>query len=140
MNIAGDAGEVPATVSNQAIADDVLRGPALVPALGVEELTCRVNVSAANLSRFVRAMGFGLSAHLAATLALHLQPFCKRCTTVVAITDSQASPLASLAHHVLLAPAAHSVLSSSMGEAMAVIEALVTALMVSNRNNVKQAA
>jgi DNA-binding MurR/RpiR family transcriptional regulator len=266
-----------ATASNQAIAEYLLRNPAFVPALGIEEMASRAAVSAATLSRFARAlgflgysdlrgaaaetfqglmqpveklrssieaeatarakggsfargvpspwqrsletslaqihsasatleadladrlvrlvtesrevytMGFGLSAHLAALLALHLQPFCKRCTnvvefggtevaagrlmnvergdlllvmsfpryaqdalklsayaaergaTVVAITDSLASPFAKLAHHTLIAPATHPVLSSSSSAALALIEALVCAVMLSNRKNVEQA-
>jgi len=136
----------------------------------------------------VYTMGFGLSSHLAAILALDLQPFCdqvvnvvefggtevaagrlmnisakdvlivvslpryasdaisltdyarRRGATIVAITDSPASPLARHANHLLLAPATHPVLSSSQSASMVVIEALVTSLMVSNRRNVEQAA
>ncbi len=270
-----------ATASNQAIADFLLRHPALVPALGIEEMASRANVSPATLSRFARTlgyggysdlrgaaadtfqglmqpveklrtsieqeaarsagqargasgdlsdmptpwqrsletslaqisaaaatleadnarkwvqligqakevytMGFGLSAHLAAMLALHLQPFCKRCTnvvefggtevaagrlmdvgkgdllivisfpryandalrlatgakekgaTVVALTDSMASPFAKLAEHTLIAPATHPVLSSSDSAAVALIEALVSGVMLSSRANVQQA-
>jgi DNA-binding MurR/RpiR family transcriptional regulator len=271
-----------ASNSHRAIAEYLLRNPARLPTWGIEELASRVNVSAATLSRFARAlgfesysgmrcaaadvfqsmlqpveklrnsieleasqrasggvaapagmpgatgqwaksiesslnntrqaaagldaptteklvallsntnavytMGFGLSAHLSALLALHLQPFCKRCINVVeyggtevaagrlmdiekgdvlvvisfpryaadalrlsnyarsrgavivAITDSPASPFASQAQHTLLAPASHPVLSSSLTAAVVLIEALAAALMVSNRNNVKQAA
>lgn len=136
----------------------------------------------------VYTMGFGLSSHLAAILALDLQPFCdqvvnvvefggtevaagrlmnisakdvlivvslpryasdaisltdyarRRGASIVAITDSPASPLARHANHLLLAPATHPVLSSSQSASMVVIEALVTSLMVSNRRNVEQAA
>ena len=63
-----------------------------------------------------------------------------RGATVVAITDSPASPIARGATHLLLAPATHPVLSSSLSAAVIVIEALVTSLMVSNRRNVEQAA
>ncbi|MGL4576131.1 MAG: MurR/RpiR family transcriptional regulator [Burkholderiaceae bacterium] len=136
----------------------------------------------------VYTLGFGLSAHLAAILALDLQPFCPRMTNVVefggtevaagqlmnitrhdvlvvvsfpryandainlthyarqrgaavvAITDSPASPLAQLADCLLLAPATHPVLSSSLSAGLVVIETLVSRLMVSNKNNVEQAA
>lgn len=139
-------------------------------------------------ARHVYTLGFGLSAHVAAILALDLQPFCNELTNVVefggtevaagrlmnisaqdalivisvpryandaisltqyarrrgasviAITDSPASPLAPLADHLLLAPATHPVLASSLSAALVVIEALVTTLMVSSRRNVEQAA
>jgi DNA-binding MurR/RpiR family transcriptional regulator len=58
---------------------------------------------------------------------------------VVAITDSPASPLARIADHLLLAPSRHPVLSSSLAAIVLVVEALVTAMMVSNRANVAQA-
>ena len=135
----------------------------------------------------VYTLGFGISAHLAAMLALDLQPFCRqainvvefggtevaagrlmnigpkdllisisfpryasdaimltryardRCAHVIALTDSMASPLNAWAHDVLLAPAAHPVLSSSYTAALLVIEALVTSLMVSGENQVNQA-
>lgn len=60
--------------------------------------------------------------------------------TVVSITDSPASPLAELGHHVLYAHSAHPVLPSSSSAALAVIEALAVALMTSNRANVAKAA
>lgn len=254
--------------SQRVIADFLLRNPVRIPAWGIEELSSRVGLSTATLSRFVRmlgyvnyaalrssvadtlqtmlhpveklrssfesqpgrlstpvaeglettlanarlaaeglsvaqlklmveaitraeqvyTMGFGLSAHLAAILALDLQPFCNQLTNVVdyggtevaagrlmnisskdvlivvslpryaadaisltayargrgaviiAITDSPASPLARDAHHLLLAPATHPVLSSSQSATVVVIEALVTSLMVSNHKNVEQAA
>jgi DNA-binding MurR/RpiR family transcriptional regulator len=155
---------------------------------GLDAATTQKLVDLLAQAREVYTMGFGLSAHLAAILALHLQPFCKRCTnvveyggtevaagtlmeiersdvlvvislpryssdvlrlcnyarsrhaTIVAITDSPASPLAQIATHTLLAPATHPVLSSSLGASLALVEALAAALMVSNRNNVKQAA
>lgn len=136
----------------------------------------------------VYTLGFGLSAHIAAILALDLQPFCNQLTnvvefggtevaagrlmnissgdtlivisvpryasdainlaqyarrrgaTVIAITDSPASPLAPLADHLLLAPATHPVMSSSLSAALVVVEALVTTFMVSSRRNVEQAA
>jgi DNA-binding MurR/RpiR family transcriptional regulator len=60
--------------------------------------------------------------------------------TVVSITDSPASPLAELGHHVLYAPSAHPVLPSSSSAALAIIEALAVSLMTSNRANVAKAA
>lgn len=135
----------------------------------------------------VYTLGFGLSAHLAAMLALDLQPFCKqvinvvefggtevaagrlmnisqqdlliaisfpryasdavaltryardRGAQVIVITDSMASPLVPSAHDCLLAAAAHPVLSSSSTAALLVIEALVTSLMLSGHDHVRQA-
>jgi len=135
----------------------------------------------------VYTLGFGISAHLAAMLALDLQPFCRqainvvefggtevaagrlmnigpkdllisisfpryasdavmltryardRCAHVIALTDSMASPLVSWSHDVLIAPAAHPVLSSSYTAGLLIIEALVTCLMVSGDNQVAQA-
>ena len=60
--------------------------------------------------------------------------------TVVSITDSPASPLAELGHHVLYAPSAHPVLPSSSSAALAIIEALAVSLMTSNKDNVAKAA
>ena len=136
----------------------------------------------------VYVMGFGISAHLAAILVLHLQPFCAQVVEVVgyggtevaagrlvnvtahdvvvvisfpryaldvinltnfararrgcivAITDSPASPLATLADHALLAQDTHPVLPSSASAAVGLIEALVASLMVSNKRNVAKAA
>jgi DNA-binding MurR/RpiR family transcriptional regulator len=138
-------------------------------------------------ARTVYVMGFGLSAHLAGMLTLHLQPFCNHVIEVVAyggtevaaghlahvgdkdvlilisfpryahdaiklghfardhqacivsITDSPASPLAALGDFVLLAPCTHPILPSSNSAAMAVIEALVSSLMTSNKKNVEKA-
>lgn len=135
----------------------------------------------------VYTLGFGLSAHLAAMLGLHLQPFCKqvinvvefggtevaagrlmnigardlliaislpryandavtlcryardRGAQVVVVTDSMASPLAPAAHATLLAAASHPVMPSSSASALLVIEALVTSLMLSGNNHVRQA-
>ena len=135
----------------------------------------------------VYTLGFGISSHLAAMLALDLQPFCRQAINVVefggtevaagrlmnigpkdllisisfpryasdavmltryardryahviALTDSMASPLTTWAHDVLIAPASHPVLSSSFSAALLVIEALVTSLMVSGDNQVRQA-
>jgi len=58
---------------------------------------------------------------------------------VVVITDSMASPLAPAAHATLLAPASHPVMPSSATAALLVVEALVTSLMVSGHNHVRQA-
>ena len=60
--------------------------------------------------------------------------------TVVSITDSPASPLAELGHHVLYAHSAHPVLPSSGSSTMALIEALAVSLMSSNKANVAKAA
>jgi DNA-binding MurR/RpiR family transcriptional regulator len=60
--------------------------------------------------------------------------------TVVSITDSPASPLAELGHHVLYAHSAHPVLPSSSSAALALIEALAVSLMTSNKANVAKAA
>lgn len=138
-------------------------------------------------ARTVYTMGFGLSAHLAAILALDLQPYCpwlvnvvefggtevaagrlmnigagdvlvaislpryaddalrlcayarSRGAQVMAITDSLASPLAAQADDVLLAPAAHPVLSSSTAAALYVIEAVVSAVMLGTQGNVEKA-
>jgi DNA-binding MurR/RpiR family transcriptional regulator len=135
----------------------------------------------------VYTLGFGISSHLSALLALDLQPFCRQAINVVefggtevaagrlmnigpkdllisisfpryasdavmltryardrfahviALTDSMASPLTKWAHDVLIAPASHPVLSSSSAAAIVVIEALVTSLMVSGSNQVRQA-
>nr|WP_315249148.1 MurR/RpiR family transcriptional regulator [uncultured Duganella sp.] len=60
--------------------------------------------------------------------------------SVVAITDTPSAPMAELADHVLYASSAHMVLPSSGVATVAVIEALVVSLMVSNKANVKKAA
>jgi DNA-binding MurR/RpiR family transcriptional regulator len=60
--------------------------------------------------------------------------------TVVSVTDSPASPLAELGHHVLYAHSAHPVLPSSGSSTLAVIEALAVSLMTSNKANVAKAA
>ena len=59
---------------------------------------------------------------------------------IVALTDSPASPLAELADHALYAQSTHPVLPSSASTALAMIEALAVALMVSNKGNVEKAA
>lgn len=63
-----------------------------------------------------------------------------RHATVVAITDTPSAPMAELAEHVLYASSAHMVLPSSGVAAVAMIEALVVSLMVSNKANVKKAS
>jgi DNA-binding MurR/RpiR family transcriptional regulator len=78
----------------------------------------RYTLDAVSLTRFARAGG----------------------ATVVSITDSPASPLAELGHHVLYAPSAHPVLPSSSSAALAIIEALAVSLMTSNKDNVAKAA
>jgi DNA-binding MurR/RpiR family transcriptional regulator len=60
--------------------------------------------------------------------------------TIVSITDSPASPLAELGHHVLYAHSAHPVLPSSGSSVLALIEALAVSLMTSNKANVAKAA
>ncbi|KPF86730.1 hypothetical protein IP70_06090 [alpha proteobacterium AAP38] len=75
-----------------------------------------------------------------AQAALHLTSFAKsRRAHVVAITDSPVSPLAQRADTVLLAESTHPVLSSSMTAAVLMAETLVTAMMLSNRDNVAHA-
>ena len=139
-------------------------------------------------AKTVYVMGFGLSAHLAGILALHLQPFCRHVVEVagyggsevaaghlanidqadvlvvlsfpryandairlarfahdhgacvVTITDSTASPLAAVGNYLLLAPSTHPTLPSSGTAALAVIEALVSSLMTSNKKNLDKAA
>jgi DNA-binding MurR/RpiR family transcriptional regulator len=78
----------------------------------------RYTLDAASLTRFARDAG----------------------ATIVSITDSPASPLAELGHHVLYAHSTHPVLPSSSSAALAVIEALAVALMTSNQANVAKAA
>ncbi|MCA3637203.1 MAG: MurR/RpiR family transcriptional regulator [Methylobacterium sp.] len=73
--------------------------------------------------------------------AVHLTRFAlDRGASIIALTDSIASPLAPHAGEVLIAQSSHPVLSSSNVSALLVIEALVTALMVSNNANVEKAA
>jgi len=63
-----------------------------------------------------------------------------RSACIVSLTDSPASPLAELADVALFAQATHPVLPSSSSAALALIEALVAMLMVSNKDNVEKAA
>jgi len=57
---------------------------------------------------------------------------------IVAITDSAASPIAQYSDFLLLAPSNHAVLPSSSTAAVSVIEALVSSIMVSNKQNVEK--
>ncbi len=180
---------------------DVAGGNHPVIAESLEASVANVRAAASNLNpslltstahkilaaETVYTLGFGISSHLSALLALDLQPFCRqtinvvefggtevaagrlmnigprdllisisfpryasdavmltryardRFAHVIALTDSMASPLTNWAHDVLIAPAAHPVLSSSSASALVVIEALVTSLMVSGNNQVTQA-
>ncbi len=59
---------------------------------------------------------------------------------VVALTDSPAAPIAPLADRVLFAPADHPTLSSSMVAAVAIAEALVAAVMLSDPANAERAS
>lgn len=71
---------------------------------------------------------------------LQLARFAKeRGATVLAITDSPASPLSTLAEHVLFAPADHPVLTSSNIAVLALIEGLVASVMARNKEAVKLA-
>lgn len=170
------AGCVQASLANASAATQGLDSPLLVD--------CAARLVHAN---GVYTLGFGLSAHLAAILALDLQPYCpglinvvefggtevaagrlmnigdgdvlvaislpryaddalrltryarSRGASVIAITDSLASPLAALADHVLVAPAQHPVLSSGTVAALLVIEALVSAVMLGTAGQVEKA-
>ena len=171
---------------------DELFGPAQSnlqqTALGIDSGSLRRVANAVIKARAVYTVGFGLSSHIAAILALDLQPFCDqlinlvefggtevaagrlmnvgprdvvlvlsvpryatdavnlanyardRGATVVALTDSPASPLMSIAQHALFAPAQHPVLSSSLVGLLALVEALVSVVMLSSPNGVQQAA
>ncbi|MCY1408983.1 putative HTH-type transcriptional regulator YbbH [compost metagenome] len=71
---------------------------------------------------------------------LQLARFAKeRGATVLAITDSPASPLNNIAEHVLFAPADHPVLTSSNIAVLALIEGLVAGVMARNKEAVKLA-
>lgn len=63
----------------------------------------------------------------------------ERGATVLAITDSPASPLTPIARHVLFAPADHPVLTSSNIAVLALIEGLVAGVMTRNKEAVKLA-
>jgi DNA-binding MurR/RpiR family transcriptional regulator len=63
----------------------------------------------------------------------------ERGASVLAITDSPASPLTSIAEHVLFAPADHPVLTSSNIAVLALIEGLVAGVMARNKEAVKLA-
>lgn len=72
--------------------------------------------------------------------AIDLTRYAKdRRSHVLAITDSPASPLARLCDTLLLAPSIHPVISMSCAPALVLIEALVTAFMLSNPQNVSHA-
>ncbi|PAV72468.1 hypothetical protein WR25_24974 [Diploscapter pachys] len=109
-------------------------------------------------ARKVYVLGFGNSVYLAGLAAstldvllaialprysqdtLQLSRFAQeRNATVLAITDSPASPLAPMAHHVLYAPADHPVLTSSNMAVLALIEGLVAGVMARNKEAVKLA-
>jgi DNA-binding MurR/RpiR family transcriptional regulator len=76
-----------------------------------------------------------------ATDVVHLTRYAAdRGASITALTDSVASPLAPLAQDLLLAQTTHPVLPSSNVAAVLVVEALVTALMLSNADNVAKAA
>jgi DNA-binding MurR/RpiR family transcriptional regulator len=71
---------------------------------------------------------------------LQLSRFAReRGACVLAITDSPASPLASIAEHVLFAPADHPVMTSSSIAVLALIEGLVAGVMARNKEAVKLA-
>lgn len=63
----------------------------------------------------------------------------ERKAKVLAITDSPASPLAPIAHHVLYAPADHPVMTSSNMAVLALIEGLVAGVMARNKEAVRLA-
>ena len=92
-----------------------------------------MNIGARDL---LLAISFPRYANDAVTLCRYARD---RGAHVVVITDSMASPLAPSAHTTLLAAASHPVMSSSSTAALLVIEALVTSLMVSGHNHVRQA-
>ena len=72
---------------------------------------------------------------------LQLARFAKeRGASVLAITDSPASPLANIAHHALFAEANHPVLISSNSSVLALIEGMVAAVMTRNREAVRLSA
>ncbi len=139
-------------------------------------------------ARSVWIMGFGLSSHLAAMLALGLQPYREGVVNVVqyggtevaagrlmsvgqgdlvialafprysadvtdlanaarragadivGLTDSIASPLATVTPTLLLAPAPHPLLPSSCLPALAIIEALVSEFLVSDPQHLQRAS
>ena len=72
--------------------------------------------------------------------AVRLTQFAKKHTASIAvITDSPASPIVELADYILYAKSDQAVLSSSGIAALAVIEALAIALMISDQANVTKA-
>jgi DNA-binding MurR/RpiR family transcriptional regulator len=61
------------SASQRAIADFMLRNPVRIPAWGIEELSSRVGLSTATLSRFVRMLGYANYAALRSSVADILQ-------------------------------------------------------------------
>lgn len=84
-------------------------------------------------------LAFSLPRYAAGTLQL-VQFARRQKACVVAITDSPSAPVVEWADQVLYACSTHVVMASSCVAAVAVIEALVTSLMVSSHGNVKRAA
>ncbi len=75
-----------------------------------------------------------------ATDIVNLTRFARdRGAIVAAITDSMASPIASLADNLVLAPSNQAVLPSSMVTAVAVIETIVSMVMLSDPENAQRA-
>jgi DNA-binding MurR/RpiR family transcriptional regulator len=75
-----------------------------------------------------------------AQAALQLTDFaCTRKARTITITDLPSSPLATRADIALLANGGHPVLSSSLAAALLLIESLVTAAMLSDKDNVARA-
>lgn len=60
----------------------------------------------------------------------------ERGATVVAITDSPASPMHGVAHHLLYTPGEHALLTCSTISTMAIIECLISAVMARNKEAV----
>jgi DNA-binding MurR/RpiR family transcriptional regulator len=61
------------SASQRVVADFLLRNPVRIPALGIEELSSRVGLSTATLSRFVRMLGYENYAALRSSVADILQ-------------------------------------------------------------------
>ncbi len=72
--------------------------------------------------------------------AVHLAAYARdKGASLIAVTDSPASPLAPLCDILLLAQANHPVLSSSSCAALLVVEAIVAAVMASSPDNLRHA-
>ncbi len=103
-------------------------------------------VSALIQARKIYILGFGNSAYMAGLAASNLIPFIADAqainmeASVLAITDSPASPLANIEHHALFAAANHPVLISSNSAVLALIEGLVAAVMTRNKEAVRLSA